>query len=188
VSVEAKPAVLWATIAFATFALVEGPRWPGGAARLDPLSPMAREVERALVAGRPEDALPIALDLRTAFPRDPLVPYWLGRVYRALERPDAEAAAWEDFARLSSELDEACPAAPEAYEALGDADRALAWYERCAASRPEDPERLIDLAEAWERRGDPVRALEGYRRAAALDPSSPAAVRRIPARAAVEEP
>jgi Flp pilus assembly protein TadD len=95
---------------------------------------------------------------------------------RGLGRARDEAAAWEDYLRLASLPDAACPALGLAYARAGDPIRAIEAYERCAAAAPDDPERWLDLAVEYQARGRSSEATEAFRRAAALDPSDP----RIP--------
>ena len=104
-----------------------------GASPFDPLAPRPREVEELIVAGRFADALPIAAELQRAYPEEPLVAFWTAAINRGLDRPEAEAAAWETYVQRSHAPADACPAWPEAYARLGQLDRARAAAERCAA-------------------------------------------------------
>jgi Flp pilus assembly protein TadD len=152
---------------------------PVGPAPLDVVSPQAREIERALTNRRFADVLPLALELQTAHPAEPLTAYWLALAYRGLDRPADEAAAWERFVVLGSAPAEACPDMAEAYARLGSEEQALAAYARCADLDPRDPERLLDLGHALEQAGKPADALTVYRTAATLDPGHPVIARRI---------
>ena len=77
-------------------ALVAG---SGGA--FDALAPEARFIERAIGERRFGDALPVALDLRRAHVREPLVAYWLATIYQGLDRAADARSAWDDFRRLT---------------------------------------------------------------------------------------
>jgi len=147
----------------------------GAASKFDPLDRRPHRVESLIVGARYAEALPLALELRRNFPNDPEPAFWLATIQRGLGRTGAEVEAWEDYARLSPEPLDACPAWPEAYTRIGRGDRALAIYERCAVTLdPRDPARWADLADAYTRAGRPQAAVEALRRAAALDPDNPA--------------
>jgi tetratricopeptide (TPR) repeat protein len=146
------------------------------AGRFDPFLPLARAVEWRIGERRFAEALPIARRLRQIYPAEPLVAYWLARIHHGLEAPQAEAAAWEDYIRLSAAPEEACPSLPEAYARLGRAAESLAAYERCArlsAEDGEDSDRLLDLAEAYGRAGQAADARRTLERAHSLDPDNP---------------
>ena len=101
------------------------------AGRFDPIASQPASVEQLLVAGRFADALPRATDLHVRFPTEPLVSYWLARINHGLDRPRAEADAWEEYVRWSNAPAEACPAWPATYARLGEDARAQAASERC---------------------------------------------------------
>jgi tetratricopeptide (TPR) repeat protein len=151
----------------------------GTGSKLDPLDPRPHRVESLIVAQRFADALPLGLELRRNFPDAPEAAYWLGTIQHGLGRFAAAAEAWEEYARLTPEPADACPAWPEAYARSGRLDRALTIYERCATLDSRDPARFCDLADAYERAGRRDAALDAYRRAAALDPDNPALQERI---------
>jgi len=65
------------------------------ATELDPVSPQAREIERALAEEQYEHALPLVRELQALHPNDPLVELWLALIYGGLHRFDDEAAAWQ---------------------------------------------------------------------------------------------
>jgi Flp pilus assembly protein TadD len=153
----------------------------GGDAPFDPLSPHGRQVEQAIETRQFAEALPVALDLQRAAPRDPQIAYWLAEIYRGLDRPREEAQAWEMFVSLDAAPAAACPAIGEVYARLNDPGQVLRAYERCATFDPDNPERLIDLAAALERQGRADQAVEAYRRVAALDPDDPRVASRIEA-------
>jgi Flp pilus assembly protein TadD len=146
----------------------------GGGSKFDPLDPRPHRVESLIVGQRFSEALPLALELRRNFPTEPEVAYWVAIIQRGLGAAPAEAAAWEDYVRLSPEPLDACPAWPAAVERADRGDRALEIYERCAALDVRDPARLHDLADAYARAGRRDAATDAYRRAAALDPDDPA--------------
>jgi len=148
----------------------------GGRSAFDPLEPRGREVERAIESSRFADALPIADDLRSEHADDPTVAYWRAEIFRGLGRARDEAAAWEDYLRLSHHPDAACPALGLAYREADEMARSLDAFERCAAAAPQDPERWMDLAGAYEKDGRPADASDAFHRAASLDPGNP----RIP--------
>jgi hypothetical protein len=124
--------LLWVSlvIAYAAFVFRPSPHGPD-ADRLDPMAPAARQVELALVDGRFDDALPLAMEQRRTFPQDPLAAYWLAAIYRGLDRRADEARAWAEFAALSSSPLDACPDAIDASRQSGDAQAAQAWERRC---------------------------------------------------------
>ena len=104
-----------------------------GRAGFDPLQPRPRSVEELIVAKRFADALPLATELRAAFPDEPLVAYWLARINGGLDQPLAEADAWDAYVSLSNAPQEACPSWPRALSQANLQDRARAATERCAA-------------------------------------------------------
>jgi len=130
-------------------------RQPGAGAStgFDPLAARPHAIERLIVAGRFAEALPQVIALRDSYPREPLVLMWLARARHGVGDWRAEAEAWEAYQRLSPVPAESCPALPEAYERLREADAALSAYERCAQFDPLDPGSLADLAAAYARRG-----------------------------------
>ena len=149
--------------------------------RFDPFLPLARAVELRIGAGRFAEALPLAASLARTYPDEPLIAFWRGQIQHGIGDGAAEAAAWEDYVRLSPAPGEACPALPEAYtRARREAD-SLAAYERCAAFAPDDPDRLADLGDAYARAGRPRDALAAFSRAAALDGDNPSLVARLSA-------
>jgi tetratricopeptide (TPR) repeat protein len=146
----------------------------------DPLAARPRVVEELLSAGQFAQALPLALELRTGFPREPEVLVWLAAIHHGLHDDRAEAAAWEEYLRMSSVPAAACPALPDAYTRIGSTSKALAAFERCLQQSPNDPDRMVDLAAAYEKAGRANDAVELYRQAAALDPYDPALAEYAP--------
>jgi len=98
---------------------------------LDPFAPRSKTVEQLIVAARFADALPLAAELHTNYPDEPLGPYWLATINHALGRPGAEAAAWGEYVRLSKAPGDACPAWPEALMRAGQIDQARTASDRC---------------------------------------------------------
>jgi Flp pilus assembly protein TadD len=176
-----RSAILSVLLAGYATLFVQLPGWGGRSGSFDPLSPRGRQVEQGIETGQFAEALPVALDLQRASPREPLLAYWLAEIYRGLDRAGDEAQAWESYVALAVAPEAACPALGEAYARLGEHTTSLRAYERCAAWEPENPERLIDLAAALERQGHANVAADAYRRAAALDPSNPRVGSRIQA-------
>jgi tetratricopeptide (TPR) repeat protein len=142
----------------------------GDAERIEPLRSQARAVEQAIAARRFSQALPIALELESAYPTDALAPYWLAAIYRGLDRPADEASAWERFVSLSATREVVCPQMPDAYVRAGNAQEALRALVRCSEFDPQEPERTIDLALGLERAGRIDEALAAWRRASEQDP------------------
>lgn len=97
----------------------------------DALAPQSRFVEQAIGERRFTDALPVALELQRAHADESLIAYWLATIFRGLDRPRDEIAAWETYIRLSSSPADACPDLARAYERVGDRARALEQYQRC---------------------------------------------------------
>jgi tetratricopeptide (TPR) repeat protein len=145
----------------------------------DPFEPRPRMVEQLIVARQYAKALPLAQALRASFPNEPQIVAELATIFRGLNDSEAEAAAWEDYLRLSGAPAVACPALPEAYRRDGDLGQALRSYEQCLALDPENADRLFDLADAYERSERSSEAIELYRRAAASDPFNPVVTARI---------
>jgi tetratricopeptide (TPR) repeat protein len=171
--------VLLAVLAICYGAFLERRIAPSRSSGLDPVSPRARQVERAIAAKHFADALPIALELAASYPGEALPAYWLALAYEGLGRFQDEAAAWERFIAVGGAPEEACPGLALAYARASDGGAGLAAYERCVTLDARDPERLVDLAAALERAGRPSDALEAYRRAAALDSRHPIVARHV---------
>jgi tetratricopeptide (TPR) repeat protein len=152
---------------------------PSTASAFDPLEARGRHVELAIEEGRFAEALPVALDLQRAYEAEPVIAYWLTEIYRALDRPQQEAEAWQTFLRHGGSPEDACPALPDAYARAGDSDRALRELEQCVRVAPDDPERLIDLAEAQAGRHDVADAIATYEKAVAKDPNDRRILRQI---------
>lgn len=146
---------------------------------LDPLDAQPRFVERAILERRFAAALPVALSLQRAYPKDSLVALWLTSIFKGLDRPRDEVSAWDAFARITTMPGDACPAIADAYERMGERERALEQYRHCVAVEPREADRLLDLGEASERGGKRDEALSAFREAARLDPRNPAAARHI---------
>jgi tetratricopeptide (TPR) repeat protein len=140
-------------------------------ASFDPLDRQGREIEKDIESSRFAAALPIANALWSAHDHSATVAHWRAEIFRGLGRAADEAAAWEDYLRLSHQPDEACPALAVAYGHAGDQGRSLDAYERCAAAAPDDPERWIDLATAYQLAGRHSSASEAFQHAFALDPT-----------------
>src|SRR5260370_12321326 len=138
--------------------------------KFDPFLPLARRLELQVEEKRFADALPIALDLEKAYPSEPMIAYWIGRIRNGLGDRRAEAAAWEHYITISSTPSEACPALPDAYAAAGQTDRALDAYARCAAFDASDADRLLDLGHPQLRAGRGGDAPTAFRRPSARPP------------------
>jgi len=147
--------------------------------RFDPFLPLARRLERRVEERRFADALPMALELQTTYPDEPLVAYWIGTIRNALGDRAAEAAAWERYMAISSTPAEACPAWPEAVASARGAGAGLDAYARCAAFDAADADRLVDLGDAQLRAGRADAARATFQKAAALDPDNPLIARRL---------
>jgi tetratricopeptide (TPR) repeat protein len=145
----------------------------------DPFEPRSRLVEQLIVARQYAKALPLAQDLRVSFPNEPQIVSELAAIFHGLNDSAAEAAAWEDYLRLSGAPAVACPALPDAYRRAGHLGQAVTSYERCLALEPENADRLFDLADAYERAERISEAIALYWRAAASDPFNPIVTTRI---------
>ena len=147
---------------------------------LDPVGPQAREIERALADKQYERAIPLAKELQTLHPDEPLVELWLAAAYEGLHRFEDEAKAWERFIEIGSAPEEACPWIAYAYTGGPDQVRLnLEAFERCARLDPRDPERLQGFAAALHEAGKLQEALAVYQRAAEMDPRNPAIAKQV---------
>jgi hypothetical protein len=99
---------------------------------MDPFDSRPRAVEQLVVAGRFADALPLAIELQSTYPGEPLVSFWLATINHGLDRPLAEALAWGEYVRTSAAPAEACPHWAEAYTRAGREDEAETASRRCA--------------------------------------------------------
>jgi predicted Zn-dependent protease len=102
-----------------------------GRSGFDPLAPRPAAVEQLIVAGRFDEALPLARALRAGYPDEPLVSYWLATINHRLARWQDEADAWADYVRTSAAPREACPAWHDALARSGDDVRARTAAARC---------------------------------------------------------
>ncbi len=77
----------------------------GGPARLDPVGPEARQIERAIAERRYDDAKQLAdgVNLRFGSPHDPLLDYWFALIAHGRQQPREEAEAWERFTGSSAD-------------------------------------------------------------------------------------
>ena len=127
-----RTAPLAAMLALYVAVLGRGPmgRLLGGSG-FDPLAPRPSAVEQLIAADRPAEALPLARELRAAYPDEPLVFYWLATINHRLARWSDEADAWAEYVRTSAAPMEACPAWPDARARSGDQTRASAAAARC---------------------------------------------------------
>ena len=147
---------------------------------LDPVGPQAREIERALADKQYERAIPLAKELQTLHPDEPLVELWLAAAYIGLNRFEDEARAWERFIEIGAAPEEACPRIAYAYSGGPDQIQlSLEAFERCARLDPRDPERLQDFAAALDEAGKLKEALALYQRAAEMDPRNPAIAKQV---------
>jgi tetratricopeptide (TPR) repeat protein len=147
----------------------------------DAVSPQAREIERSLADQRFEQALPLAKELQTKYPSEPLIELWLADIYRGLQRYADEAQAWERFIEVGSAPEEACPGLANAYAMSKPNQLDLGAHERCTKLDPRDPEHVIDYGIALGLAGKKDEALAVFKRAAELDPGHPAPARFIDA-------
>jgi predicted Zn-dependent protease len=138
----------------------------------DPLDVRGREVARAIEERRFADARPIAADLESAHPDDPIIAFWQAEIAGGLGQRD-EGDRWARVLALTQDADAACPAMPDAYEHAGEAQRALEAYAACAKAASDDPERWLDLARAYSSAGRTSDAERAMSRARALDPDHP---------------
>jgi tetratricopeptide (TPR) repeat protein len=139
----------------------------------DPLQPLGRTVEQRIAERRYAEALPVAMELQQAYPKEPLVAFWIAQVHHGLNHPSAEADAWERYMALSPAPAEACPSLPLAYVQMHRPEKALSSYERCAELAPDDVDVLIDVGKAYAEAGRRDRARAAFERAAILDPDHP---------------
>lgn len=153
----------------------------GSGEAFDPVAPQAREIERALADKQYERALPLANELRTLHPDEPLVELWLALTYHGLHRFADEARAWERFIEIGSAPEEACPWMALANELAnpGKPEIVIEALERCTTMDRRDPERLADLGIALALAGKTEEALAVYRRAAEMDPRHPVIARQV---------
>jgi tetratricopeptide (TPR) repeat protein len=156
-------------------------RWlaSGGAVRLDPVGPQARQIEQAIAESRYADAQRIAGELRGQYGSEPLLAYWFAIIHHGLDQPQDEVEWWERFISLGGAPAEACPQIADARARLGDFAEAIGAYERCAALDAAEPERLVDLGDAYRRAGRDAEARAAFERAATLDPGNPVIRHRI---------
>lgn len=106
--------------------------------RFDPFLPTARALEHRVEENRFADALPMALELRRAYPDEPEIALQLARIHRGLRDASGEAAAWERYVSLSPAPAEACPALPDAYVRAGRPAEARDAAARCSAFAQRD--------------------------------------------------
>lgn len=147
----------------------------------DPFLPAARALDLRIAEGRLAEALPLAIDLDRAYPREAQIAMWLARVHHGLKDAPSEAAAWERYVDISAAPEEACPALPEAYAQAGRPSESLQAYERCAAFDEDDAHRLTDLGDAYARANRTRDALVQYQRASLIEPGDPNLVSRLAA-------
>ena len=124
-------------------------------------------------AGKFAEALPPTERLATQLSSQAVYHARHARILHALQRPEAEAGAWERVMTTSPTPVDACPMVAEAYQRAGDADRAIAAFERCATLPPIDPDFLLALGQALAGAGRPAEARRAFERGLAVAPEYP---------------
>jgi tetratricopeptide (TPR) repeat protein len=117
-------------------------------------------------AGKWEAALGPTLKLKAVEPRSHILAQRLALIAQHLGRPQDEARWWEEFMRLSTTPEEACPRIGFVYRELGQKAESIQAFERCLAVNPNDSDALFFLGLAYERVGDHGRARRYYSEAA----------------------
>ncbi len=148
---------------------------PGGES--DQIDASAASAQEWLTASRDayeaaqyEDALQPTIELTRAFPNQQVYAERLAQIYRHLDRPADEAAAWEQVVAVSPTPVDACPAMPDAYvRAAGLTEQAIDAFARCAAFEPENTDMLFYLGRAQEQAGHPDLAEKSFREAVRIE-------------------
>lgn len=97
----------------------------------------------------------------------------LARIQHELGSRLDEARSWEKvFAASPTPLD-ACPMLAQAYEAAGDAARALGAYERCLEVDPDNPDAMLLLGRTYQGTGRAADARRVLEQALAIAPRYP---------------
>ena len=129
---------------------------------------MLLEGERAFRRGAYEQALAYADSAEQYDPDAPVVPFFRGSIYTALERPEAARAAYQAALALD-------PAYPDVHLRLGQLEaergrprRALRLYRKEAQIAPTSP-LYTQMGLTYAERGVPDSARLAYERALALD-------------------
>ena len=125
-----------------------------------------------LQARRPQDALPLQLQLLATFPRNPAYLHQAAELQGQLGQRREEAALWERFLLVAPDPGEACPGLPNAYRDLGQLKAAIDASERIAALVPGQAEPQVLLARALEADQQHERARRAYERVLALNPAN----------------
>lgn len=112
--------------------------------------------DQALVArneGRPAESLACVNALLRAYPRDGRFLELKALAHGKLGQTRAEAAAWEQYFAWSAAPAEACPRLGQAYERLGEPERALDAHRRCRDLDPVQPDLRLHYGRALESAG-----------------------------------
>ncbi len=125
--------------------------------------------EEELIRGIAEQSV-WGIWMRTDDPvADPL--FQTGMQLISEEKPDAAIAKLNQVIELKPDFAEAWNRRGNAYEALGDEDRALADYERTIRLNPYQFGTLESCGEIWMKRSNYRKAAEYFRRALDLNPN-----------------
>jgi len=131
---------------------------------------LAAETRALIRDGDYAKALEPVRKLHDAYPSSHIYIDQLATVYRHLNRPEEEAALWEEYLLKAPRPEEACPRLGLAYRASGQEDKAHDAFERCVAINPDDPDSILYLALSHERAGRAEKAAALYERGLALAP------------------
>ena len=102
------------------------------------LSESLRGVEAEIAARQPEQALMLAQDVQTRFPRALAAQRVIGEVYLALRKTREAIGALDRALAGDPEDARACCARAIVQQIQGDSMGALAWYRRACDMRPGD--------------------------------------------------
>jgi tetratricopeptide (TPR) repeat protein len=119
--------------------------------------------------GQPEKALQLVSQLRTAYPQNHIYMRQTAELYHQLGRFKEEAAAWEEFMRVSPLPVEGCPQIGIAYQTIGQIEQAIGAFQRCVEIDSKNLDFAYYLGYAYESSRQFDRAAQIYQKAIAED-------------------
>lgn len=106
--------------------------------------------QELLRQGQTEKALQLLSQLRTAYPQNHIYIQQTADIYHQLGFFKEEAAAWEDFMRVSPLPVEGCPQIGIAYQRSGQVEQAISAFQRCVETDSKNLDFAYELGYAYE--------------------------------------
>jgi tetratricopeptide (TPR) repeat protein len=119
--------------------------------------------------GHPNKALKLLSRLRAAYPQNHIYIQETADLYHQTGQFKEEAAAWEDFMKVSPQPVESCPQIGIAYQQIGQAAQAISAFQRCVEADSKNLDFAYYLAYEYEITQQFNKAAETYLKAISHD-------------------